>query len=310
MCARAATQAAGRSHVKDGRLCYAPQLRRPRDLPGVRAGSASRGQHQLQSEFEPTGTPGVMQGKGSPGRCGCTWMASSSRKTSSRSPPHRLQPPQADLRRQPRLGGHHRLPGPVPIHRHPARRHRRPVWRPDHGHRGRDGHGHGPPVTPAPRTSARLVIPSCPSVILPARPLSSQPLRAVAPPFSRFSFPQQAAQFVEAFDLLGLGYHKLVTVHDDRVVTAGKGPTHRGQPARRVETPWLTLSTANAIESNIMVTAAQKHPGRPCPSCSDPRAAQQASGGLRPRHRAITSPGGDGSPASLGISGISVMGWL
>ena len=68
MCARAATQAAGRSHVKDGRLCYAPQLRRPRDLPGVRAGSASRGQHQLQFEFEPTGTPGVMQGKGSPGR--------------------------------------------------------------------------------------------------------------------------------------------------------------------------------------------------------------------------------------------------
>ena len=58
----------------------------------MRAGSASRGQHQLQFEFEPTGTPGVMQGKGSPGRCGCTWMASSSRKTSSRSPPHRLQP--------------------------------------------------------------------------------------------------------------------------------------------------------------------------------------------------------------------------
>ena len=60
--------------------------------------------------------------------------------------PYRVQPRRAHLRRQPRFGHHHRLHRPVPVHRYPPHRHRRPVRRPDHRHRQRDAHGHGPPV--------------------------------------------------------------------------------------------------------------------------------------------------------------------
>jgi arylsulfatase len=74
-------------YVKDGRLCYTHnyvaratyQVRAPGPLPA--------GRHQLRFEFEPTGTPDIAQAKALPAGRNCTWMASSSRKTSSRSPP-------------------------------------------------------------------------------------------------------------------------------------------------------------------------------------------------------------------------------
>jgi arylsulfatase len=55
-------------YVKDGRLCYTHnyvaratyQVRAPDPLPA--------GRHQLRFEFDPTGTPDIAQGQGSPGR--------------------------------------------------------------------------------------------------------------------------------------------------------------------------------------------------------------------------------------------------
>ena len=86
-------------------------------------------------------------GKGSPGRAQLYVDGQPGR--ADRVPGHhpgRLQPRRPDLRRQPRPAGHPGLPGPVPVHRHPAHRHHRPVRRPHHRHRERDADGHGPPV--------------------------------------------------------------------------------------------------------------------------------------------------------------------
>ena len=58
----------------------------------------------------------------------------------------------------------------------------------------------------------------------PARPLLASPPGRCSAALT-FCLPQQAAQFVESLDLLGLGYHEPVAVHDDRVVTARKGPS-------------------------------------------------------------------------------------
>lgn len=65
--------------------------------------------------------------------------------------PDRHQPGRHGLRRQPRVCRHLRLPGAIPLHRHPPQRHRRPVRRPHRRRRERDAHAHGPPVSRPPR---------------------------------------------------------------------------------------------------------------------------------------------------------------
>ena len=132
-------------YVKDGRLCYAHNYVARATYQVSRAGPASRGQAPAAVRVRADRQAGHRPGQGLP-RPGPAVRRRPARRP-RRVPghhAHRLQPRRAHLRRQPRLRGHHGLPGPVPVHRHAAHRHRRPVRRPDHRHRGRDAHGHGP----------------------------------------------------------------------------------------------------------------------------------------------------------------------
>ena len=113
--ARAAASAAGRSTSRTA-SCTTPtttsaarstRCRAPDPLPA--------GRHQLRFEFEPTGEPDIAQGKGAPGRA--QLYVDGQLVAQDRVPghhAHRLQPGRPDLRRQPRLADHPRLPGPVP----------------------------------------------------------------------------------------------------------------------------------------------------------------------------------------------------
>ena len=134
-------------YLAGGKLHYAHNYVR-RALYHVSSPDAvPTGRHQLRFEFEPTGKPDFAQGKGSPGRA--QLYVDSHLVAQAEFPvttPVAFNPGGPDLRRQPGNAGHARLPGSVPLHRHPAHRHRGPVRRPDHRHRSRDAHGHGPPV--------------------------------------------------------------------------------------------------------------------------------------------------------------------
>ena len=132
---RQGRQAALRPQLR--RAARSTRCRAPDPLPAGPAPAAVRVRAHRHSPTSP-------RARAPPAGPSCTSTASSSAQTEFPvTTPIAFNPGGAHLRRQPRLGGHHRLPGPVPLHRHPAHRHRRPVRRPDHRHRGRDAHGHG-----------------------------------------------------------------------------------------------------------------------------------------------------------------------
>ena len=74
-----------------------------------------------------------------------------------------------------------------------------------------------------------------------------------------FCLPQQAAQFVESLDLLGLGYHEpspCTTIEwspPEKPLPIAGSQLVVSKPVR------LTVSRANAIELNIIVAATQNH---------------------------------------------------
>ena len=123
-------------YVKDGRLCYAHnyvgratyQVCAPDVLPA--------GRHQLRFEFEPTGSPDFTQGKGSPGRAQLyvdgQLIAQNEFPVTT---PIAFNPGGLTCGANPGSPVTAGLPGPVPLHRHAAHRHRRPLRRPHHRHR-------------------------------------------------------------------------------------------------------------------------------------------------------------------------------
>ncbi len=147
-------------YVKDGRLRYAHnyvgratyQVSAPDPLPA--------GRHQLRFEFEPTGKPDLAQGKGAPGRAQLyvdgQLIAQNEFPVTT---PVAFNPGGLTCGANPGSADHHRLPGPVPLHRHAPHRHRRPVRRPHHRHRQRDAHGHGPPVNASKEAPSSAVVP-------------------------------------------------------------------------------------------------------------------------------------------------------
>ena len=66
-----------------------------------------------------------------------------------------VQPGAAHLRREPRLDGHTRLQGAIPVHRHAAERQGRPEWRAHQRRRGRAAHAPRKTVGKRMRSSAR-----------------------------------------------------------------------------------------------------------------------------------------------------------
>ena len=168
-------------YVKDGRLCYAHNYVGRATYQVSRAGPASRGQASAAVRVRAHRQAGLRPGQGLP-RPGAAVRRRPAHRP-GRVPGHharRVQPRRAHLRRQPRLPGHRRLPGPVPLHRHAAHRHRRPVRRPHHRHRERDAHGHGPAITSPFRCGVR------------ARPSrgGGRPARRPGTLFSRGSSPR------------------------------------------------------------------------------------------------------------------------
>jgi hypothetical protein len=137
-------------YVKDGRLCYAHnyvaratyQVRAPDPLPA--------GRHQLRFEFEPTGTPDIAQGKGSAGRAQLyvdgQLIAQNEFPVTT---PIAFNPGGLTCGANPGSAVTTDYQAPFRFTGTPAHRHRRPVRRPDHRNRGRDAHGHGPPITHA-----------------------------------------------------------------------------------------------------------------------------------------------------------------
>ena len=145
---RAATPAAGRSTSRTTG-CTTPTTTsagRPtasQALTGSRPASISSA-----SSSSPPGSPTPRRARAPPAWPSCTSTASSSRAESSRSPRQSPSTPAGSPAAQPWIPDHPGLPGAgaLPVHRHPAHRHHRPVRRPHHRHRHRqrDADGHGP----------------------------------------------------------------------------------------------------------------------------------------------------------------------
>ena len=135
-------------YVKDGQLHYAHNYVRRAIYRVASTEDVPTGRHQLRFEFEPTGKPDFANGQGAPG-IGPALRRRSTRRGSGLPGHHpgHVQPRRTGLRRQPRLRRRARLPGPVPVHRNAAQRHRRPQRRPHRRRRERDARGDGPPIT-------------------------------------------------------------------------------------------------------------------------------------------------------------------
>ena len=148
-CARAATPAAGRSTSRTAG-CVTPTTTSPGLPTGVarRTRSPRAGISSASSSSRPA-SPTSPRARAPPAGPSCTSTASSSpRSEFPVTTPIAFNPGGLTCGANPGSAIVAGLPGPVPLHRHAAHRHRRPVRRPHHRHRQRDAHGHGPPVSP------------------------------------------------------------------------------------------------------------------------------------------------------------------